>query len=154
VTFPANYDTVQLQVDPDTMHKVALAVTQHSTNIANYLNDINSSLSSLNVWSIAWTGPSAQSAAHFNTQWTTLMRKLFGTPDVPGTGVLNVLMGGLGAAALNEEEGETLNTKMFNGFATGSSGGSKGFPATGYSDGSSAGSVFHVTSVDEFFGSD
>lgn len=143
MTLPANWDSSSITVDPSGLNSAAEAVQTSSTNIYNYLTDINNSLSNLQL---SWTGESASVANEFNTRWVNAMTALYGPSTDPGKGIMNILNDGLQMAAQNYSNNESSVANMFNQFA-----GKGSAPSTKPVTDQVTNTYYHTTSVNETF---
>jgi uncharacterized protein YukE len=108
---PESYNTVTITVSPDTLNATSTAVQGLVQDIMNQMNNAMNTLSNLQL---SWTGPSASAANTFTQDWNSAAQTLFGTQQDPNTGVLNRLVAGLAAAAVNYSEVEQLTQSNFN----------------------------------------
>lgn len=154
MTLPTNWDSSTVTVDPYGLNSAAEAVQTSTTNIYNYLTDINNSLGGLQL---SWIGESASVADEFNTRWVDAMTALYGPSTDPGKGIMNVLNDGLKMAVQNYSNSESSVAKMFNQFNQGSPSSSNNEPTGNFIDDWYPTRVtspnYHTTSVDEKFGS-
>jgi uncharacterized protein YukE len=111
-----NWDTANITVDPLLMKTSADAVNTAAEGIIDNLTTINNTLNALRL---SWTGDGDGAAAlanDFNQRWTDVMTDLFGTKNVDGSGILNILMNGVENAAVNYSHTERSVANMFYRF--------------------------------------
>jgi WXG100 family type VII secretion target len=143
---PQSYDTAQIKVSPQSLSDVSAHVNNLIQDVVNQLDDINNTLSSLQL---SWMGPSADLAAQFNQQWQDAATSLFGTQQDPNEGALIRLAEGLQAASQNYDNAEQWAVESFNKLATNLSGGGSSSSAPPTSVTNSGGTV--VTAITETF---
>ena len=149
---PANYDAVTLNIDPSVLNSSAETLLNLITNINDGLTNISNALSGL---SLSWVGTSSSEATQYENEWNTATQALFGTPDDPTTGALNILYGGVASAAANYSANEDNISTMFNTFTSGVSASSSSSSATSTvdqpSDPYGGEYLEHTTAVNETF---
>lgn len=124
----ADYDAVKLYVDPDGLKGRADALTRLAEDVVNCLNNIENTLSGLQL---GWAGRTADEAKDFGNRWETVMKELFGTHDHPETGVLNAIVDGLLTTRGDYATAEDALTQFFKKFGEGlASGGDTATPTS------------------------
>lgn len=111
-----NWDNANIAVDPVLLYSVANNVRTAAQGVTDNLTTISNALSALRL---SWTGEGDGAAAlanDFNQRWTDVMTRLYGTQDNQGGGIINILMDGVGRAALNYSDTERAVANMFYRF--------------------------------------
>jgi uncharacterized protein YukE len=114
-----SYDSASLTVEPQDICDSATALVRHSDEVAASLTRISNTVTALEL---GWAGKSADEAQQFNERWDHVMGELFGPRDHPEQGVLNVMAGGIKAAAVGFSQTEVALEQVFKKFAEGLSG--------------------------------
>lgn len=128
---PDDYNAVTLAVDPNILNGACEQLSSAAQNISYALGDIMNSLSELRL---SWTGDAADVADDFNTRWTTVTQRFYGSQAAEdrntssggsyyenhpeAEGVINVLTGGVAKAAENYAHCEGAVKAMFQQFHT------------------------------------
>jgi uncharacterized protein YukE len=87
-----DYDSAKLKVWPDGLGLRANNLLRQAENVAQSLENINGTLSALQL---GWAGQTADEAQDFGRRWEGVMKELFGSQDKPEDGVLNAIVDGL-----------------------------------------------------------
>ncbi|MEV8332038.1 hypothetical protein [Streptomyces niveus] len=124
----ANYDTSVIDVSPMGMDTTSKVLVKLALSVAEHIGTIHTALNGLQV---AWQGQAASDADAVQTEWTRVMKELFGTEEEPALGVLPTLADGVGMASGNFTVAEDGITKIFTEFITNltATGGGGGDPA-------------------------
>ncbi|WP_329366229.1 hypothetical protein [Streptomyces sp. NBC_01483] len=105
-----DYDGASLYIDPIGLSQSAKRLIAHAKEVAETITAINHTLSAL---ALSWAGKTQEEAEKMNGAWTATMRGLFGTEDVPQSGVLNVMAAGTEAVAMVNGQTELAIADMF-----------------------------------------
>jgi uncharacterized protein YukE len=111
MTTPQSYDTVKITVSPQSLSDTSSHVIGLVQDVANRLQDINTTLNDLQL---SWVGTSSSLAAQFTQRWQDAATSLFGTQQDPNEGALNRLADGLQGASGNYDNVEQWAVKSFN----------------------------------------
>jgi uncharacterized protein YukE len=123
----ADYDAANLYVDPDGLKTKADALLAQAENTAQSLENINNTLSALQL---GWAGKTADEARDFGNRWEAVMKELFGSKDHPETGVLNAIVDGLLATRGNFSKTEDALVQLFTQFGNDLSSGDSTTPTS------------------------
>jgi uncharacterized protein YukE len=108
----ADYDSSTLAVAPVSISEHAKTLKNYSDQVVSDLETINGIMANL---ALGWAGATADEAQAVTDHWNQVMQELFGTTDHPEYGVLNVMLGGVQAAAAAYSQVEAgLQTMFFN----------------------------------------
>jgi uncharacterized protein YukE len=111
----ADYDAANLYVDPDGLKTKADALLAQAENTAQSLENINNTLSALQL---GWAGKTADEARDFGNRWEAVMKELFGSKDHPEKGVLNAIVDGLLVTRGNFSQTEDALVQLFKQFGS------------------------------------
>jgi uncharacterized protein YukE len=123
-----------LKIDPDSLHQSGQDLKSLSDQVADHIKHINDTVFGLEL---LWAGKTAGEAQDFLDQWNGVMTKMYGSANNPEDGVLNVMAGGVEAAAVAHGN---VNFQIYSSFVNfqaalnGVSGGG-GAPQDHYGDG-------------------